>query len=117
MTINFSVEVEAKDPPVVRVQGEIDIYTCQKLHQVLSDVIAEGHTSFTLDLENIQYIDSTGLGTIAQSANQVMNQSGEIHIICSKPSVKKIFEVSGLQDKNIKLISNENQSQSTHTGT
>ena len=107
MAINFSIEVEKKDLPIVRVEGEIDIYTCPRLQEVLNDVVTQGHRSYILDLENIQYIDSTGLGTIAASANQLEDDNGEIFIVCNKPQVKKIFEVSGLSEKNIKLFENE----------
>ena len=107
MAINFSIEIEKKSPPTIIVQGEIDIYTCPKLQKSMNSLIDEGHESFVLNLENIQYIDSTGLGTIAQAAQQLMDNEGEISIICNKPQVKKIFEVSGLSEKNIKLYENE----------
>ncbi|MFT5171668.1 MAG: anti-sigma B factor antagonist [Candidatus Marinamargulisbacteria bacterium] len=107
MAINFSVKVEKKDLPVVRVEGEIDIYTCPDLQTVFGDLITGGHDSFILDLENIQYIDSTGLGTIAAAANELMVKNGSIKIICNKPQIKKIFEVSGLQEKNITLFEDE----------
>lgn len=106
--IGFSVEVNNKHQlPTVSVQGEIDVYTCPKLRTTLSDVVDKGNNSFILDLENIQYIDSTGLGTIAYTAQQISDKDGQIHIVCTKPQIKKIFEVSGLEKKNITLYESE----------
>ena len=107
---NFSVKVTKKDKkqklPTIHVNGEIDIYTCPELRTALDNIILEGNNSFILDLDNTQYIDSTGLGTIAYSAKNIQNNEGKIYVICTKPQIKKIFQVSGLEKKNIRLFEN-----------
>ncbi len=71
MITEFSVDVDtlnlsdSKSLPVIRVRGEIDIYTCSELRKTLASTIESSATDFLLNLENVQYIDSTGLGTIA----------------------------------------------------
>ena len=106
--IGFSVEIEDKyQVPTILVQGEIDVYTCPQLRSTLADIVEKGNDSFILNLENIHYIDSTGLGTIAHTAQNVSSNEGHIHIICNKPQIKKIFEVSGLEKKNITLYETE----------
>ena len=105
MITEFSVTIENSGPiSTVQVRGEIDIYTCADLRKTFTDIIDNGTTSFILDLEHIQYIDSTGLGTIAHTAQKIQDKQGTIYIICTKPQVKKIFEVSGLPKKNIQLF-------------
>ena len=110
MIENISVETtEEKNIPIVKVKGEIDIYTCGKLRSALSAIIDTGSKNFVLDLDDIIYIDSTGLGTIAHTARTIEKESGVIHIICKKPQIKKIFEVSGLERKNITLYENSTE--------
>ena len=104
MITDFSVEVKkTSELPTIQVKGEIDIYTCAELRNSILTTIEEGHNNLILDLENIQYIDSTGLGTIAHAAQSIETKNGTIHVICTKPQIKKIFEVSGLPKKNITL--------------
>jgi len=113
MITEFSVDVDtlnlsdSKSLPVIRVRGEIDIYTCSELRKTLASTIESSATDFLLNLENVQYIDSTGLGTIAHSAQQIQTNNGQVFIICTKPQIKKIFEVSGLLSKNITLYESE----------
>lgn len=108
MVVGFSVEVEEKENiPVIRVNGEIDIYTCPELRAKLTEIIESGNNNIILDLENIQYIDSTGLGTIAYTARSIEDKKGQVLVICTKHQIKKIFEVSGLEKKNISLFENE----------
>tara|TARA_Y100001970_G_scaffold263162_1_gene348283 strand:+ start:1078 stop:1446 length:369 start_codon:yes stop_codon:yes gene_type:complete len=115
MITEFSVDVDTVDLDnsqsyhVVRVRGEIDIYTCSELRKVLASTIEKSSSDFILNLENVQYIDSTGLGTIAHSAQQIQSNNGHVFVICTKPQIKKIFEVSGLLSKNISLYESEDQ--------
>ena len=110
MIENISVDItEENDISIVTVKGEIDIYTCGKLRSALADIIEKKSYTFILDLTELIYIDSTGLGTIAHCARTVEKETGYIHIICKKPQIKKIFEVSGLERKNIKLHEDINE--------
>jgi anti-sigma B factor antagonist len=108
MLVGFSIDVdEDEDVPVLNIKGEIDIYSCPQLRTALSKLIDKGKQTFIINMESIQYIDSTGLGTIAHTAQTVKANDGYIHIICNKPQIVKIFEVSGLQKKNIRLYESE----------
>ena len=106
--LEFHVEVDSPPlRPIVRVSGDIDIYTCSRLNEVMARLIVDGQKTLILNLENIQYIDSTGLGTIAHSAHVLDKQAGQVFVICDKPQIKKIFEVSGLSKRNIVLFAEE----------
>jgi anti-sigma B factor antagonist len=111
MVIEFSVAVDETtgNVPVVRVVGEIDVYTCPKLHKVLTEVVDSGRIKVVLDLQNVHYIDSTGLGTIAHSARSLSKAEGQLNVICNRPQVRKIFEISGLSSKNITLFEEESK--------
>mgnify|MGYP001212558177 CR=1 FL=1 len=108
MLNEFSINIDySKDIACINIQGEIDIYTCSNLRENLQKVEEEKPGDFILNLDQVQYIDSTGLGTIAHTAQKLEDKNNVIYIICTKPQIKKIFEVSGLLRKNIKLIESQ----------
>jgi len=113
MISEFSISVgtinvnDSKSIPAIRVRGEIDIYTCGELRKTLATTLENSSHDFLLNLEHVQYIDSTGLGTIAHSAQQIQASNGKIYVVCTKPQIKKIFEVSGLLRKNIAIYESE----------
>ncbi|RAP31336.1 hypothetical protein DID78_01500 [Candidatus Marinamargulisbacteria bacterium SCGC AG-343-D04] len=110
MITEFSVDIEEKHSiPTINVHGEIDIYTCGDLRKAFSKTTEKETASFILNLTHIQYIDSTGLGTIAHAAQEIQQKNGHVYVICTKPQINKIFEVSGLLTKNISLFENEEQ--------
>lgn len=106
MVVDFSVEFDSNQSfPTLVVNGEIDIHTCPKLQESLKSFISENNSNIILNLQNIHYIDSTGLGTIAHTAKEIDKDNNKVIVICDKPQIKKIFEVSGLLSKNIELLS------------
>ena len=108
MPPRFTVEIETKDlAPVVRVTGEIDVYNYQELNKALKEALDTGKPRIILNLEGIQYIDSTGLGIIAYAARNISLKNGRLQIICIKPHLRKIFDISGLNKKNIQLYEKE----------
>jgi len=108
MVLDFVLETSQKNQvPLIKIKGEVDVYNANRLRTALQDLINKDHKLLILNLESVQYIDSTGLGTIAQAAHSLSQQNGKIHVVCTRPSIKKIFEVSGLVKKNIVLFETE----------
>jgi anti-sigma B factor antagonist len=106
--IGLSIDIETKNTySIVHIKGEIDCYSCPILQEKLEEVIANGHLQIILDLTNLYFIDSTGLGTIAYTAQDIKGQNGQLHIICTHPQIKRIFQISGLEKRNITLYTTE----------
>ncbi|MFH1429614.1 MAG: STAS domain-containing protein [Candidatus Margulisiibacteriota bacterium] len=110
MTLNLKIKVrEEEGIPIIDLVGEIDVYTYPQLNEVINKIISEDHSQIIVNLENVKYIDSTGLGVLASSANKIAPQKGSLHVVCTKPQIKKIFIVSGLLEKNFKLYDTEQE--------
>jgi anti-sigma B factor antagonist len=117
MVLDLNVSIrESNNIPVIDLEGEIDVYTYPKLSDALQYVFETYPLAKDLivNLDKIRYIDSTGLGVIANGANQIkkINQ-GYINIINATPQIKKIFDVSGLISANFKIFDNEDDALSS----
>lgn len=100
--ISIITETDNYALPLLRVLGEVDVHTCGKVNKALAD-LTEHADHILLDIDKVDYLDSTGLGGIAHVAKQLAQKDGHIYMICTKPQIKKIFEISGLKSKNISL--------------
>jgi len=109
MAANLDISLEHKKYPVVTAKGEIDVYSYQELNKVILDLIKNKNDKLIINLEDVSYIDSTGLGVLANGANKVSESGGQIRIVCTKDNIKKIFMISGLTEKNLKVYNNENE--------
>ena len=86
----------------VYVIGELDVSTADQFKEYLYKLIDKEIRSIRVDLSNLDYIDSTGLGVMIGVLKRIKVQNKEIYIESPKDNVKKIFSITGL-DKIFKM--------------
>jgi anti-sigma B factor antagonist len=90
------------DHPVVTVRGEIDVATSPRLRTELSALIGRGAAAITLDFSGVSFVDSSGLGVLVGALKRLRDSedgdgSGVLRIVGVQDSVRKVFEITGLQ--------------------
>jgi anti-sigma B factor antagonist len=88
---------------VVSVYGELDVATAPSLRERLVDLIGDGSTKLVLDLEGVDFLDSTGLGVIVSALKRTRTQGGDMRLVCTQGRIRRLFEITGL-DKAITLV-------------
>jgi anti-sigma B factor antagonist len=84
------------DRTVVSVGGEIDVYTAPKLREQLIDLVSGGSYHLIIDMENVDFLDSTGLGVLVGGLKRVRSHDGSLHLVCTQDRILKIFRITGL---------------------
>ena len=116
MVLDLNVSIrDRSNIPIIDLEGEIDVYTYPKLSDSLKLIFEKypDTKDLIINLGNVRYIDSTGLGVIANGANQIARlSSGVISIINATPQIRKIFDVSGLMSTNFAVYDNEDTAMS-----
>jgi anti-sigma B factor antagonist len=80
---------------LVSVEGELDLTTAPRLKWMLLDSLQEGRTGLVVDLSRTTFMDSTALGVLVV-VNRRLDPAARMAIACARPSVMKIFELSGM---------------------
>ena len=81
---------------VLAVTGEIDVATAPHLREQLVQLVAQGHHHLVVDLEGVDFLDSTGLGVLVGALKRVRLQEGELTLVCTQPRIVKVFDITGL---------------------
>ncbi|MEO8519127.1 MAG: STAS domain-containing protein [Dermatophilaceae bacterium] len=81
---------------IVHVGGEIDVYTAPMLREHLDEHIAQGRHDLVVDLEQVPFMDSTGLGVLVGRLKLVRANSGTLRLVCSSERILKVFSITGL---------------------
>ena len=87
---------------IVRVSGELDLYTAPEFERALS-LNGDASGRFVVDLSECTFIDSTGLGILVAAHRR--NGGSALLIVTSGLEVSRAFDVSGL-DRHVTLHSN-----------
>ncbi|HEX7355833.1 MAG TPA: anti-sigma factor antagonist [Mycobacteriales bacterium] len=81
---------------VIDVGGEIDVYTAPKLREKIIDVVAAGSYHLVVDMEKVEFLDSTGLGVLVGALKRVRAHDGSLALVCTQDRILKIFKITGL---------------------
>jgi anti-sigma B factor antagonist len=64
----------------------------QQIHQLISD----GTRKVVIDLADVQFVNSSGLGMLIGSLTTMRNAGGELKIACASKKVETLIEVTKL---------------------
>lgn len=99
MDLSLSTRSEtgaAGEYTVVVVGGEIDVYTAPKLREQLIDLVSSGQYHLVVDMEAVEFLDSTGLGVLVGGLKRVRAHEGSLRLVCTQERILKIFRITGL---------------------
>jgi anti-sigma B factor antagonist len=95
--VNLDVETSARDDvSIVTLRGEIDVYTAPRLRQTLIDLVDAGRTNIVVDMEKVDFLDSTGLGVLVGGLKRVKDREGSLKLVATQDRILKIFDITGL---------------------
>ena len=86
---------------LIAVAGEIDIATVARLEEELSALTASGKPLVT-DLEQVRFIDASGLRALGRAAEQTAAHGASFHVICRRRHIVRLFRITKL-DRRILL--------------
>ncbi|MFA4996045.1 MAG: STAS domain-containing protein [Patescibacteria group bacterium] len=93
----FKMEVStASIFPVISLEGEVDIYTSPQLKQQIMDTMKEDGVNLIVDLNKVDYLDTTGLGVMLSSLRRIREQDGNLALACSSPRILNVFNYTDL---------------------
>ena len=96
MDLSLTTRIEG-ERTVVEVGGEIDVYTAPKLRETLVSLVDTGHYQLVVDLERVEFLDSTGLGVLVGGLKRVRtHDDGSLALVCTQERLLKIFRITGL---------------------
>jgi len=92
----------------VNLEGEIDVYTAPRLKAELVSAIESGCVNVIVDLEDVGFIDSSGLGVLVSALRRARERDGAVRIVCTRDNILKIFRITGL-DKVFPIFSDASE--------
>src|SRR3954451_9795198 len=93
----FAVNVDyGPDRVEMSLVGELDSYTAPELRDAFSAIAESGQRLVTVDMGQLSYIDSTGLGVLVAALKRLREQGGELRLRNLTDQARTVFEITGL---------------------
>jgi anti-anti-sigma factor len=75
--VGMALDVDsAGDAPVLIVHGEVDMSTAPILGDGLRQLLGSGHQTVIVDLDDVGFLDSTGLGALVSARTEAVSAGG-----------------------------------------
>ncbi|OAS86182.1 MULTISPECIES: anti-sigma factor antagonist [Metabacillus] len=97
--MNIKVDIDKlDDKTVVFVAGEIDAFTAPKLREALLPLAEEFKSKLIVNLKNVSYMDSTGLGVFVGLLKIIRKNDGHLNLVELSDRLERLFSITGLND-------------------
>lgn len=95
--MEFAVRQEQRGQmPVLRVQGEVDIYTAPRLKEAVVGALKGGSASLVFDLSEVEFLDSTGLQVLMSAKKRTAERGGDVYLVGVGGQVRRVFSLLSL---------------------
>jgi anti-sigma B factor antagonist len=84
------------DETVMTLGGEIDVYTAPLVRERLDAAVRDGRVHLVVDLSQVRFLDSTGLGVLVGRLKLTRSRDGSLRLVATEEKVLKVFAITGL---------------------
>jgi anti-anti-sigma factor len=95
MELSISVQ-HHDDRAMIKLGGEVDLATCPQLRGVLVELIDRGFHQLTIDLEQVGFLDCTGIGVLVDALRRVREHGGCLNLVRPRPFVLRVLTLTGM---------------------
>jgi anti-sigma B factor antagonist len=86
----------SSDRYVITVSGEVDLATSPELDTAIIAAIESGTSSVAIDLTDVSFMDSSGLGVIVRGLKRCREADKDLDLVITNERVLKVFGITGL---------------------
>jgi len=104
--MDIGYRTEKNNILVVDVKGDLDARVAADLKEGINDKIENGNNWLLVNLSEVPYMDSAGLGVLVSGLKNTNRKNGDLRVYGLQPDVKNIFELTRL-NKVFQIFDNE----------
>jgi len=81
----------------IQVSGQVDLYTSPNLRKAILDTVDKSNSQITVNLSQVEYMDSSGVATLVEGLRSAMKQKKSFKLLSPSAPVRKVLNLSRLE--------------------
>ena len=81
---------------MLSVGGDLDVVGAPDLRQAVVSAVADGCRLLILDISELDFVDSFGLGAVVGALKRLRQRGGELALVCPSRRIRRVFEICDL---------------------
>jgi len=90
------VQETVHDVEILKLDGRLDSFSAREMKEKVSSLSRENRVKLVIDMAGVDFIDSSGLGSLVSSLRTVNKLGGDIKISALQDQVRAVFELTRL---------------------
>jgi anti-sigma B factor antagonist len=78
------------------VRGDRDLHSADELGDRLVEAAADGASTVLVDLSDVEFVDSQGLGALLRGTRRLGGGAGRFRLVVPDPQIRRVFEITAL---------------------
>lgn len=99
---------EERNVTFIRVAGELELDTHTQLREMLIRLAAVQRPAIVVNLAEVSYIDSTGMGVLIGGEKRANEYGGKFAVVCANEKILRLFRITGL-DRALRIFPSEEE--------
>ena len=93
MPLEITITDEPKNGKRISLAGSLDTDTAPQLEARIDESIDPSVTTLILDMKDLEFLSSAGLGVIFMTMKELKSRQGKIIMINLQPQIQRVFEL------------------------
>jgi len=98
MPLEVTITDEPNNGKRISLAGSLDTDTAPQLETRIDESIDSSVTALILDMKDLEFLSSAGLGIIFMTMKELKNRQGQIMLINLQPQIQRVFEIIKAMD-------------------
>ena len=98
MPLEVTITDEPKNGKRISLAGSLDTDTAPQLQARVDESIDSSVTALVLDMKDLEFLSSAGLGVIFMAMKELKNRQGRIMLINLQPQIQRVFDIIKAMD-------------------
>lgn len=81
---------------IVAATGEVDVSCAAELREAVNQAIDAGAAQVTVDLAEVPYIDSTGIGVLVGASHHAAETGSALKVVNPQRNVRRVLDMLGV---------------------
>lgn len=80
----------------IEIAGKFDIESTEEFESIFNKLIESNPSLVSIEMSRLDYIDSSGIGSLIKSLNSLKNKKGKLLLVGMKPMIQNVFKLAKL---------------------
>lgn len=96
-TISIDIKSDHNgDALVFSLRGTLDVTTSPSIRAALIEAAENGKHEIIVDLSQVEFLDSTGLGALIGAHRRALEKNGRVRLVCTDGPIQRLLNITGL---------------------